>query len=167
MEERPVLIAYGSRYGGTAEIAEAIGQVFREHGLDTVVVPAGRAGDPSGYRAAVIGSGVYAGRWEGDAARLLSRGRKALEGRLVWLFSSGPVGQWPDPEVLPPGANRKGKRIGAIDHALFGGRVPQGETNWMVRRLADKVTPQHHDLRDWDRIRDWASGIAVALSPSN
>ena len=160
---RPVLVAYGSRYGSTAEIAEQIGAVLQEHGLPVLVTRAGQAGDLSQYRAAVIGSGIYAGRWERDAARLLKRGRKALEAMPLWIFSSGPVGEWPEPEVLPPGAERKARRAGARDHALFGGRVPSDSSSWIVRRMAQRTDPEHADLRDWQRIRDWAAGVAQEI----
>ena len=111
----------------------------------------------------MIGSGVYAGRREKDAGRLLGRGRKVLKTIPLWVFSSGPVGEWTDPEVLPPGASHKARRAGARDHALLGGRVPPEDAGWLVRRVAEKVDPEGEDLRDWDRIRAWAEGIAFEL----
>ncbi|HSJ53229.1 MAG TPA: flavodoxin domain-containing protein, partial [Anaerolineae bacterium] len=49
-----VLVAYGTKYGATAEIAERIGQVLRQAGLTVDVVAADRAGDVSSYRAVVL-----------------------------------------------------------------------------------------------------------------
>ena len=69
METR-VLVAYGTKYGATAGIAEKIGQVLREAGLTVDVTPAGQAGDPAVYQAVVLGSAVYIGRWRKDAAKI-------------------------------------------------------------------------------------------------
>ncbi len=88
METR-VLVAYATKYGATAGIAEKIGQVLREAGLAVDVKPAGQAGDPGGYQAVVLGSAVYIGRWRKEAAHYLKANEKALAQRPVWLFNSG------------------------------------------------------------------------------
>jgi menaquinone-dependent protoporphyrinogen oxidase len=54
-----VLVAYATKYGATAEIAEKMGQVLRQAGLQTDVLPADRVGDLAPYRAVVLGSAVY------------------------------------------------------------------------------------------------------------
>lgn len=43
-----VLIVHASRYGSTEGIAERIGEVLRQHGLETAVRPVRDAGDPAG-----------------------------------------------------------------------------------------------------------------------
>ena len=50
------LAAYASKYRATAEIAERIGQVLREAGVTTEVLPAGKVRDLTTYRAVVLGS---------------------------------------------------------------------------------------------------------------
>src|SRR5438477_3803419 len=85
-----VLVAYGTKFGSTAEIAEAIGTTLRVAGLEVDVKRAGQVGSLEPYRAVVLGSAVYVTRWRRDAMRLLRRERE-LKQREVWLFSSGPV----------------------------------------------------------------------------
>lgn len=87
-----VLVGYASKYGSTAEIAEAIGKTLRAAGLDVDVQRAGDVHSLDPYRAVVLGSAVYTARWRRDAVRLLAR-RRDLARREVWLFSSGPVGE--------------------------------------------------------------------------
>ena len=53
-----VLVAYATKYSATAEIAEKIGQVLRQAGLRTDVLPADRVSDVSSYQAVVLGSAV-------------------------------------------------------------------------------------------------------------
>ena len=87
-----ILVAYATKYGATAEIAEKIGQVLREAGLRTDVLPVDRVSDLSPYQAVVLGSAVYIGKWRKEAVKFLQANEKALAEKLVWLFSSGPTG---------------------------------------------------------------------------
>ncbi len=57
-----VLVAFATKYGATAEIADKIGQVLRESGLPADVLPVDSVGDLTRYDAVVLGSAVYAGR---------------------------------------------------------------------------------------------------------
>jgi hypothetical protein len=66
--DKQVLVAYATKYGATAEIAEKIGEVLREAGLQVEVRPADRAGDVGAYQAVVLGRAVYIGAWRTEAA---------------------------------------------------------------------------------------------------
>ena len=70
--ERRVLVAYASRMGSTAEIAEAIADQLRTHGLDVVTAACSAAPDPDGFDAVLVGSAVYATR-RGRSARASER----------------------------------------------------------------------------------------------
>jgi hypothetical protein len=54
-----VLVAYGSKHGSTAEIADRIGERLREAGHEVDVLPAGSVTDLDRYEAVVLGSAVY------------------------------------------------------------------------------------------------------------
>jgi menaquinone-dependent protoporphyrinogen oxidase len=56
------LIAYASRAGSTAEVAEAIGEVLRESGIDVDVRSVKDVPDVAGYNSLVLGSAIWAGR---------------------------------------------------------------------------------------------------------
>ena len=56
-----VLVTYASKYGATAEIAEKIGQVLRQAGLQADVLPVNRVNDLTPYKAFVLGSAAYMG----------------------------------------------------------------------------------------------------------
>ena len=86
-----VLVTYAAKYGATAEIADKIGQVLSQAGLRTDVLPADRVSDLHSYKAVVLGSAVYIGRWRKQAARFLKANEKVLAEQLLWLFSSGPT----------------------------------------------------------------------------
>jgi len=160
-----ILVAYGTKYGGTAEIAEKIGQVLREAGLTADVLPADRAGDLAAYEAVVLGSAVYVGAWRKEAATFLKANANALADKMVWLFSSGPTGEgdaeellqdWRLPKPLLPVA----ERIQPRDIAVFHGVVDGDKLSWIERRMLKTVKAPAGDFRDWDGITAWAAGVA-------
>jgi menaquinone-dependent protoporphyrinogen oxidase len=163
-----VLVTYGTKYGGTAEIAEKIGAVLRESGLQVDVSRAGRAGEVGSYDAVVLGSAVYIGRWRKEAARFLIDNEAMLVGKPVWLFSSGPTGEG-DPVELTQGWKFPGKlqpiadHIGPRDIALFHGVSDPGKLNFLEKWMLNNVKAPTGDYRDWEAIASWARGIAEAL----
>lgn len=167
MEER-VLVAYGTKYGATAEIAERIGELLREEGVEADVTPAGEPSDPASYDAVVVGSAVYIGRWRKDAVRFLKKHEDALAKRPVWLFSSGPTNEG-DPEELtegwrfPEGLQPVADRIGPRDIALFHGALEKENLNAIQRWMIKQVGALFGDFRDWEAIRAWAKSISEAI----
>jgi len=166
-----VLVAYASKHGSTAALAEAVAKGLEEHGLDVDLLEAGRVRSVEPYRGVVVGSAVYMARWRPEAKRLLRRHRRALAERDLWLFSSGPVGEQPadldDPKaerwLRPPKVKALGEALGAHDHAVFGGSVDEAG-GFMRRKMAQGTPPEVRDLRDWDQVRAWAGTVADALT---
>ena len=167
MDEK-VLVAYGTKYGATAEIAEKIGGVLRQAGLPTDVLSADRVGDLGAYKAVVLGSAVYIGQWRKEAVKFLRANEQALAGKPVWLFSSGPSGEG-DPAELLQGWRFPGKlqpiadRIQPRDIAVFQGAVDADKLNFIERWMLKNVKSPIGDFRDWDAITSWAAGIAEEL----
>ncbi len=160
-----VLVAYGTKYGGTAEIAEKIGQVLRDGGLTADVLPAERVGDLAAYKAVVLGSAVYVGAWRKEAANFLKANADALAGKMVWLFSSGPTGEgdaeellkdWRLPKALLPIAERVQPRDIAVFHGVVDGDKLTRIERWMIKN----VKAPAGDFRDWDGITAWATAVA-------
>jgi len=165
-ESDRVLVAYGTKHGATAEIAEAIGMALRVAGLEVDVQRARKVRSLGSYRAVVLGSAVYMARWRGDAMRLLRR--KELRERDLWLFSSGPVGadegdqkereRWTKPKrVAQIAAN-----LGVHEHVVFGGKLGE-DAGFIRKKMARKIPPELRDRRDWAEIEAWARSIAAAL----
>lgn len=166
--DKQVLVAYATKYGSTAEIAERIGEVLREAGLRTDVLPADQVGDLTPYEAVVLGSAVYIGRWQKEAARLLKANERKLTDKLVWLFSSGPTGEgdpleltdgWHFPGSLQPIADN----IAPHDIALFHGALDKRDLNVIQRWMINNVGAAFGDFRDWEAITAWANAIAEEI----
>ena len=163
-----VLVAYATKYGATAEIAEKIGQVLRQAGLRTDVLPTDRVSDLTPYKAVVLGSAVYIGKWRKEAVKFLQANEKMLAERQVWLFSSGPTGEgdpvelvngWRFPKALQPIADR----IQPRDIAVFHGNVNMKKLNFIEKWMIKNVKAPLGDFRDWDAITSWATAIADVL----
>jgi menaquinone-dependent protoporphyrinogen oxidase len=164
-----VLVAYGTKYGATAEIAKVIGETLVAAGVPADVVSADKAGDVAAYDAVVLGSAVYAGRWREEAVDFLLAREAALAARPTWIFSSGPTGEgdpatllkgWRFPEAQQPIADR----IMPRDLAVFGGAIDADKINLAERLILKMVKAPAGDFRDWDNIKTWANGIAAALA---
>ncbi|MGC8874478.1 MAG: flavodoxin domain-containing protein [Chloroflexia bacterium] len=164
-----VLVAYATRYGATAEIAEQIGRVLREAGLQVDVLPMAQVDNVEPYDAVVLGSAVYIGKWLREASAFLKAKADLLAERPVWLFSSGPTGEG-DPVALlkgwrfPEGLRELVERTRPRDVAVFHGRLDPERLRFGARWIIRRIQAPTGDFRDWGAIERWARGIAAALS---
>ncbi|MFD0418694.1 flavodoxin domain-containing protein [Streptomyces sp. NPDC127108] len=155
-----VLVAYGSTYGSTAELARSVGTALGEAGLEVEVRSAGEVRDLSSYDAVVLGGALYAGRWQRDARRFARRHRRALSGRPLWLFSSGPLDSSASLRDIPPppSVRRVAHRLGARVHVTFGGCLDERARGRVARMILR--SGKGGDFRDFDAVSKWASGVA-------
>ena len=166
--DKRVLVAYATKYSATAEIAEKIGEVLREAGLEADVLPADRATDLAAYQAVILGSAVYIGRWRKEAVKFLQANEQALAEKPVWLFSSGPTGEG-DAEELLQGWRLPGKlqpivdRVQPRDVAVFHGATDVNKLNFIEKWMLKNVKAPVGDFRDWGAITAWATAIADEL----
>ena len=166
--DNQVLVTYATKYGATAEIAEKIAQVLRQESLGIEVSPAGRVRDLTPYKAVVLGSAVYIGKWLKEAEKFLRSNEMALAELQVWLFSSGPTGKgeavellqgWRFPAELQPIADR----IQPRSIAVFHGNADLKKLNFIEKQMLKTVKAPVGDFRDWEAITAWAMGIADGL----
>ena len=163
-----VLVAYATKYGATAEIAEKIGQVLLQAGFQTDVLPTDSVSDLAPYQAIVLGSAVYVGLWRKEAVAFLEANEMAMAKMPVWFFSSGPTGEgdpaqlmqgWRFPEAQQPIADR----IQPRDTAFFHGFLDMKKVNLAEKLVIKGLKAPVGDFRDWDAITSWAAAIANAL----
>ena len=164
-----ILVTYASKYGATEEIAKKIGEVLRQAGLQADVLPVDGIRDLNPYKAVILGSAIYVGKWQKGAVKFLQANEKILADRPVWLFSSGPTGEGDPVELveglrLPAALQPVADRIQPRDIAVFHGYINPDKINfiekWAVKSLVKKP---FGDFRDWDSIVSWATTISEAL----
>jgi len=156
-----VLVAFATKLGSNAEIAEAIAATLCEAGHDAVALPARAVTNRLECDAVVLGSALYAAQWRKDAHRFIARHRGELAGRPLWLFSSGPLDAKLAAQDLPPAVDVIAVTAGlrARGHRTFGGRLAADAP------VDPQILATHAigDFRDWEAIRAWALGIASEL----
>lgn len=169
MNGERVLVAYASKHGATAEIAERIAAVLKKHELAAEAVPVNDVDDVAGYAACVLGIAVYMGRWRKEAIRFLTQNEERLSRKPFWLFTSGPSGEG-DPVELVHGftvpASQRGlvDRIRPRDIAVFHGSLRPDDLNGFERWIIRRVKARTGDFRDWQAIDVWAASIPAALA---
>jgi menaquinone-dependent protoporphyrinogen oxidase len=175
-----VLIAYASRHGATAGIADRIAARLGDLGLDAESHEVKEVEDVDGYDAFVIGSAAYMFHWLKEATVFAKRHHAVVAARPVWLFSSGPVGtDLVDKEgndVLETSRPKEFVELEPILHprdmrVFFGAWDPDAPSKGMAERVfrmmpvSKEVLPAG-DFRDWDAIDAWAEEIAAELMTS-
>lgn len=156
-----VLVAFSSRSGSTAGIAEMIASVLAGAGHAVDCRPKEEVEDVSRYDAVVLGSGMFVVSRSSDGGGFLERHVECLRSRDVWLFCVGPIGGRPG-RGSPDGTDDEcavvtvGRAIGAAGVAMFGTiGLPPGEDPVASLLPADRR-----------EVRSWAEQIASRLARS-
>jgi len=173
-----VLVAYATRHGATAGIAERIAADLCHSGVPSVAQPVHTVRDVRAFDAVVLGAAAYLSHWHPDATDFARTYRVALRERPVWLFSSGPLGadlgdtNGADPlQMCQP---KEFFELSALVRArgvqvFFGAYDPQARPASVGEHVlallpAGKAALPAGDFRDWPAIDAWAAQIAAALN---
>jgi menaquinone-dependent protoporphyrinogen oxidase len=175
-----VLVAYATKHGATAGIAERIADVIRADGLDVDIYPAATARNVETYDAFVIGAAAYMYHWLDEASSFVSDHRITLAAKPTWIFSSGPIGT----EIVDKNGRdvlevARPKEFAEIEsdihprdeHVFFGAYDPEAPPIGMGERIGTffikaKIIKEQlpaGDFRDWPKIETWAHSIASEL----
>ena len=157
-----VLVAYGSKMGGTKGLAEMVGTELEANGFKVDVMPARAVADLRPYGAVIVGGALYSLRWHKDARRFIGKHRGALQTKPVWVFSSGPLDDSAAKKEIPPVRFVKNAllQIHARGHVTFGGRMPADAKGFPAGSMAKDNAG---DWRNPDHVRMWAKQVAEDL----
>jgi menaquinone-dependent protoporphyrinogen oxidase len=179
-----VLIAYGSRWGSTGEIAGRLAGFLGEKGVEATLLDVKRNRlwpSLEGYDGVMVGSGVKIMKWMGEPLAFLRRKREELKGKKLALFVSCMT------VLIEPENARRDLLVKVADNAgvevdmmeAFGPVLdvgPGSRMGFLDKKIAQSVmlglSNEHgmeidmkgrNDLRDWDRVRDFAHRFAESL----
>lgn len=174
------LIIYGTRYGTAAQIAEEIGKVIENEGVEVDLADSRdlKDCDVSPYDLVVVGSGIKIGKWTKKSLKFLEKNKSALSNRKVALFVT--CGAANDEKTMAEGQEKylddvaekylSGKPMAT---GLFGsvydpnanhGLMHKFAARFMIKKELDKQgidTSKRLDYRNWDEIRAWARDLVI------
>jgi menaquinone-dependent protoporphyrinogen oxidase len=160
-----VLVAYGSKLGGTAGLADGIAERLRERGVSVDLGSADEIGDVDGYKALIIGSAIYTSKWRPEVVHLLGKVAVTAPRTPLWLFHSGPLGEHAgEPQKLPKKVTELAGHLNIKGTMTFGGRLPDKPKGLMAKLVA---RTQAGDWRDFDDVGAWTDQIADSLEASD
>lgn len=161
---RRVLVAYATRTGATAEIAQVIGAELAMRGWRSDVESVCDHPAVAGHDAVVLGSSVHGGKWLPEAMTFIDANVAALSRVPVAIFTVHGMNLGSDAESAA--ARHKyvdavRTRITPTDAVWFAGVVPRPvESNflalWIYRAAGGGC---EGDCRDWSVIRAWAKRV--------
>ena len=179
-----VLIAYGSRWGSTEEIANRLAGFLGEEGVEVDLLDVKKRKEwPSleGYDGVMVGSGVKIMKWMGEPLAFLRRKSSELKGKKLALFVSC-MTMLIEPENARRDLLEKVAEVAGVEVKMmeaFGPVMdvgPGSRMGFLDKKIAQSVmlglSKEHgmeidmkgrNDLRDWDSVRDYAHSFAESL----
>ncbi len=170
-----VLIAFATRSGTTAEVAEAIAATMLEAGVPAEIQAVSQVNSLAGREALILGAPLYMGRFPKEFQQFLRLHRDELSTTHPWFYVLGPTRNEPkDFDAARRQAEKQLARYPQIHPAdlhVFGGRWSTASLPFpfsILKRLPcnplNKIPAD--DIRDWAAIRAWATGIAKQIRPA-
>jgi menaquinone-dependent protoporphyrinogen oxidase len=171
MEDR-ILVAYATRAGSTAGVAEAIGKTLTDKGHQVDVLPMQSVKDLSPYRAVVAGSAIRGQKWLPEAMQFLQAHRSELSSKPFASFmvcitlSMANAAQYR--EGLKAWMSAVRALIQPVDEGYFAGvldfsKLPVSFNVLLMRLVVLFGLWKEGDHRDWAAIQSWAEGLAPKL----
>jgi menaquinone-dependent protoporphyrinogen oxidase len=161
-----ILVAYASRYGSTAEIAQALGRDLQSRGYKPEVLPVAKVSQLGGYRAILLGSAVRAGDWLGEATGFVRQHQREIRD-LPNAFFTVHMMNTGDDEKSRSGRlrylNRVREMVRPDSEVFFAGRMDLNRLSFGERLLCRVVGgASSKDLRNWPAIHAWGSKVFLA-----
>jgi len=183
------LIAYGTRYGATADTSQVIAETLRREGFEVEVADTKKEKiqSISDYDLVIVGSGIQMGKWTGGPEKFLKKYQKELASKKVAIFVScgraTPLSQGEKrKEEMDEGKRKYLEEIATkynlkpVAMGFFGGCYDFNKMSWFFRRTLSPMKPTLegagykesktgvYDLRDLNEIRNWAEELAKNAS---
>jgi menaquinone-dependent protoporphyrinogen oxidase len=154
-----ILVAYATRSGSTAEIAQAIGEELTKAGFTVNVAEIKAVSMLAGYTAVVIGGPLYMGSVDGAVGKFVKNNREQLLKLPVAAFVVGLAPKNPDPgavEMAMAALKKSLEPLAPESSVLFAGKLDPAKVNFVMRKFLEMAKIPAGDFRDWDTIAAWA-----------
>ena len=157
-----VLIAYASRCGSTAEVAQAIAQDFTSRGIKVDVRPVEQVANVNGYGAVVLASAVRFGKWLSPAVGFARSHQSELKNVPVAFLSVHIMNTGSDEKscTAREGYTHEARAlVQPCTEVFFAGKMDISKLTFPERMLCKMMGGKNTDQRDWNAIHGWAKGV--------
>jgi menaquinone-dependent protoporphyrinogen oxidase len=158
-----ILVAYATKYGSTAEVAEAIAKSLETLKAEVLLLPLNKVRSLSGIDAVVMGAPFYMFRWHKDAILFLSRFDGKLQKVPTAVFALGPFhdveSEWLEIRGQLDRELTKFPWFQPIDVKLFGGKFDPVSLTFPFNMIPALKELPASDIRDWAAISLWAKTV--------
>ena len=160
--KRKVLVAYATRAGSTAGVAERVAEVLNRSGFAAEAVSAKETRDVGSYDAVVVGSAVRAGKLMPEVLKFLDKNKAVLETKPLAAFvvclamkdcdekGRATAGPYLDPLRL---------RVKPASEGLFAGAYDPQKVGLVERQILKMIKAPPGDFRRWDEVEAWAASL--------
>jgi menaquinone-dependent protoporphyrinogen oxidase len=159
-----ILVLYASRYGSTAEVAQAIAEELCSCGHAAEVRDVEAGADLTAYDAVIVGSAIRMGRWLPAATAFVQKHQATLRSMPTAFFTVHMLATDDGSASREARAAYTATERGLVQpaaEAFFAGKIDPKQLN-LVEKLMFKATgAQGGDLRNWEAIRGWAGEVVA------
>jgi menaquinone-dependent protoporphyrinogen oxidase len=160
--KRKVLVAYGTRAGSTAGVAERVAEVLNRNGLAAQAEEVKKVKDTASYDAVVLGSSIRAGKLKPEVLKFLDKNKADLSAKPFAAFilclamkSADEKGRATAATYIEPVR----ERIKPLSEGLFAGTYDPSKWSFVERRIMKMIKAPPGDFRKWDDIEAWAASL--------
>lgn len=166
-----ILVAYATKHGSTAGIAEAVARELAAAGLEAAPAPFTAVDSLEGYDGVVLGAPLYMGK-PLDLAGFVARRGEALARLPVAAFAAGLTTAAPEPKPEQVEQARKAlvdalSPIRPVAATLFAGALDPATMGFAERAVTRLLKAPSGDFRDWGAIAAWARSLVPLLGGEN
>ena len=162
-----ILVAYATRAGSTAEVADFIGKTLAKSGAAVDVRPVKKVKSLNGYTAVVAGSGIRAGRVYSEITGFVKDHKAELNTIPTVFFVVNMTMKDDTPEnraIVNAYLDPLRAEVTPVDVGLFAGTMKYDRLGFFARFAVTRMvkTPEG-DFRDWNAIEAWTNALAPKL----
>ena len=171
------LVLYGTRWGGTVDVAKKIGGTLKTEGYTVDVIDAKQSPHTiDSYDIVIVGSGMRADKWTNETIEFLKENAQALRSKKTALLVSCQMADRSEQEVrdkakklyLEKTAEQYGLKPVAL--GFFGGYLDFSKSHGLIVDVMVRVnrkslrkngldTTRTLDTRNWGAIEAWTREI--------
>src|SRR4030042_1357710 len=162
-----ILVAYATRAGSTAEVADAIGKKLAQKGAMVDVKHLKNVQTLNGYQAVVLGSAIRRGAVLPEVMDFIKTYKEELRKLPVACFIVCMILRENTEENRKKAASYLDPlraEVALLYTGMFAGKLDYSKLNFVDAFVVEHIigTPEG-DLRDWQKINNWAENLSSKL----